>query len=242
MWRIICPPNNYTVPIPVEAKPLELKEVANRLDLKYTEDQESKKIYVGNNPVPTDKALGARLALAYPGPMLSESTQNLKASAAVHFPIIISEARRVGLIRSQLAYVLATATHESGAGQWMEEWADGSDYEGRADLGNTQPGDGVKFKGRGYVQLTGRANYASWSRQLNMELVKNPGAVKATSIAAKILVQGMARGTFTGVRLSDFISLSKLDFVNARKIINGLDRAKDIAAIAHAFDAELQKI
>lgn len=54
--------------------------------------------------------------------------------------------------------------HESGGLRWMEEIADGSDYEGRRDLGNTQPGDGRRFKGRGPIQLTGRGHYAECSR------------------------------------------------------------------------------
>jgi len=57
------------------------------------------------------------------------------------------------------------------------EFASGKAYEGRKDLGNTQPGDGVKFKGRGYIQLTGRANYDKFSKFVNEDCVSNPDLV-----------------------------------------------------------------
>lgn len=72
------------------------------------------------------------------------------------------------------AAFLAQLGHESGSLRYMEEIASGRAYEGRRDLGNTQPGDGVRFKGRGPIQITGRANYAAASRDLGIDLVNNP--------------------------------------------------------------------
>lgn len=77
----------------------------------------------------------------------------------------------------RLAHFLSQCAHESGNFQWVTEFATGSEYEGRLDLGNTQPGDGVRFKGRGYIQLTGRANYTAFSKFCGEDCVTNPELV-----------------------------------------------------------------
>lgn len=77
----------------------------------------------------------------------------------------------------RLAHFLAQCAHESGNFKFVVEIASGKAYEGRKDLGNTQPGDGVRFKGRGYIQLTGRANYAQFSKFCGEDCVANPDLV-----------------------------------------------------------------
>ena len=81
-------------------------------------------------------------------------------------------------IKRQVHY-LAQVFHESGSLRYMEEIASGKAYEGRRDLGNTQPGDGMLFKGRGYIQLTGRANYSKFNQcdVLDKDVVANPELV-----------------------------------------------------------------
>jgi putative chitinase len=72
------------------------------------------------------------------------------------------------------AAFLAQVGHESGGFTYLRELASGSAYEGRADLGNTEPGDGVRFKGRGLMQITGRKNYGTVGDALNLDLLVRP--------------------------------------------------------------------
>lgn len=77
---------------------------------------------------------------------------------------------------------ISQLAHESGSFFYTQEIASGSDYEGRADLGNIKSGDGVKFKGRGFIQITGRANYQSLSNDLGIDLIKKPELLGAKNI------------------------------------------------------------
>lgn len=73
-------------------------------------------------------------------------------------------------------HFIAQIAHESGCFNYVRELASGKDYEGRKDLGNTNEGDGVKFKGRGLIQVTGRANYEQCSKALfgDLRLINEP--------------------------------------------------------------------
>lgn len=74
----------------------------------------------------------------------------------------------------RVAAFLAQLAHESGSFRYTEEIATGDKYEGRLDLGNIHPGDGVRFKGRGLIQITGRANYKAVSDALNYDFISKP--------------------------------------------------------------------
>lgn len=83
------------------------------------------------------------------------------------------------------AAFLANIAHESGSLRYVLEIASGNAYEGRRDLGNTQPGDGVRFKGRGLPQITGRTNYLECGRALGLDLIAQPELLEQPMHAAR---------------------------------------------------------
>lgn len=145
-----------------------------------------------------------------------------------------------------LAYALATVHHETDRKfQGIEEY--GPDpyfkkYDGRASLGNNQPGDGLRFKGRGFVQLTGRRNYTKLGQILGIDLAGNPALALQVTNCVRILFYGMTNGTFTGRKLADYFNPTKSDWVNARRIINGTDKANLIAAYGKQYYASISYI
>ena len=132
---------------------------------------------------------------------------------------------------------LAQVGHESGSLFFTEELASGAAYEGRKNLGNTQPGDGIRFKGRGLIQITGRANYKAVGDALAVDLIKNPTLLGGKNVNKcspdQLKNAAMSAGWFWNSRklndLADKINISKpvdtganLDnFVLITKKING---------------------
>ena len=105
-------------------------------------------------------------------------------------------------------------------------------------LGNTPEadGDGQKYAGRGHVMITGLDNYKKFTKLLGIDLVKNPDLALDPVVSAKILTIGSLRGVFTTRKLSDYIRTGeRLDFIRARAVINGTDKAESIALHAEKF-------
>ena len=148
------------------------------------------------------------------------------------------------------AYMLATVKHECadtwqpvqerGTPAYFDKYEPGTRY-GR-QLGNKDKGDGARYKGRGYPQITGLDNYARLGAMIGLgdELVRNPERTLEPAIAYRIMSVGMRRGAFTGRKLAHYINAEGCDYVNARRVINSLDCAHKIADYAQVFEAVLR--
>ncbi len=110
--------------------------------------------------------------------------------ATEYLPCIVAAMAEFGITtKARQAAFLAQVGHESGGLHWtIEIWGPSlaqTHYEGRRDLGNTQPGDGFRFKGRGLLQTTGRANYIATGKALSMDLVNHPELLAEPEAASR---------------------------------------------------------
>lgn len=169
--------------------------------------------------------------------LLRAVPSSMRSHARLSIPLILDEARRLGINDSRhIAYILATMQRESSFG---------------ADMVNEDPGvtisGGSRYIPRGYVQIVHDYNYLYWARRLGIDLMNHPEQAANPGIAAKIIVGGMRDGTFTGVdrngnlipggghKLRDYINSRRTDFRQARRIVNSLDRAGEIATNAERY-------
>ncbi len=148
--------------------------------------------------------------------------------------LIIAEAKKQGLLRNQLAYVLGTGFWETG--KTMKPVEEAYYLKDKAEAYRKKNLRYYPYYGRGYVQLTWDYNYEKYG------IKDNPAKALEPSFAAYVLVDGMKNGVFTGKKLSNYITLSKSDFKNARRIVNGMDQAELIAEFARQYDKDLLAI
>jgi predicted chitinase len=154
-----------------------------------------------------------------------------------------------------LAYMLATTHHETGrAMQPVRETFAATDDEAikrleRAWAAGKLPwvttpywrrdADGKSWLGRGFVQLTHRANYKKVGSAISVDLMTDPDRAMEVDTALKVMCVGMRNGLFTSAKLSDFFNASKENWVQARKIINGLESADLVAGYARTYYAAI---
>lgn len=119
------------------------------------------------------------------------------------------------------AHFLAQVGHESGSLRYSEEIASGSAYEGRKDLGNTQAGDGVKFKGRGLIQITGRANYTSYGNYVQQDFLTN-----STTLAQSPWAADSAGWFWNSRKLNDLADQDNITAIT-KKINGGTNGLQD---------------
>lgn len=150
---------------------------------------------------------------------------------------LIDAAKARGLLRNQTAYLLATSFLETAhtmkpvvEAYWLSEaW--------RKKNLRYYP-----WFGRGFVQLTWEENYLRAEKELGVAFTKDPTLALDPDNAANIAVLGMQEGWFTRHKMADYIDLQHSDFFHARQIINGMDRANDIAVMAQQYDKDLRAI
>lgn len=111
------------------------------------------------------------------------------------------------------------------------------------ELGNLTPGDGVKYPGMGYPQVTGKTNYAKAKAKTGIDFIASPRLMLQPGPAARVMRSGMVEGWFTGRKLADYIPRDRpatlAEFKPARRIINSTDRAGDVARYAFGFQGYL---
>src|SRR5690606_31803246 len=161
----------------------------------------------GRLGVPVDGIIGAGTMTALFARMGAQRpiAEELGLAANVHF-------RTYGILDSglRLAHFMGQCGHESGGFRYMEEIASGAAYEGRADLGNTQPGDGRRYKGRGPIQLTGRANCPRVGRKIGIDLESHPDMVSHPSVGLLVgCVYWADRGLNAKADADDLLGLTR---------------------------------
>jgi putative chitinase len=138
---------------------------------------------------PGDATVAALLAGLPPGPTKEKLSvvmpRALPSKIDLYYEPLVAGMKKYGITTPlRMAHFVSQIAHETASFLYAEEIADGSAYEGRMDLGNTLPGDGKRYKGRGLIQLTGRANYTQYAKDSGADCVAQPERVTADAFAA----------------------------------------------------------
>jgi predicted chitinase len=154
----------------------------------------------------------------------------LRQSQVDGFIFLLSQMEVSQIEKHQQAYMLATVWHETGREmQPVRESPRQTDEWRKRNLRY------FPYYGRGYVQITWRDNYTKFGDRLGIDLVGDPDLALQPEISWQILHDGMVHGLFTGMGLGRYINNEKIDYTNARRIINGNDKASVIAGYANQF-------
>jgi hypothetical protein len=139
------------------------------------------------------------------------------------------------LPQNQIAYIMATAEWETG--RTFRPVRERRAREGTKLRATQDRYWHTGYYGRGHVQITWERNYLKLGQRLGLgdALVKNPDAALREDISQRILLVGMLEGLFTGKKLSDYVNAQKTDYVGARAVVNGTDKAQEIAALARKW-------
>lgn len=152
-----------------------------------------------------------------------------------------------------IAYILATCVFETSKRMLPKEEMGSDEYfrlmydiTGERSaialrMGNTEEGDGLKYKKRGIVQILGKKAYTDFGDNIGKDLVSTPEEVLVLETAVEILVKGMLRGWFTGITIYNYITPSKTDYLNARRTVNGTDNAKRIAMMTEQLEQAIKE-
>jgi hypothetical protein len=179
--------------------------------------------------------------------MRAELDSSLSQSQVDGTEALLDEGEKRKLPMNQLAYVLSTSWHETAATMMpIAEYGKGEGYDYLEYYDSSETTE-CKYKpqdayGRGYVQLTWEANYerADSECALGGALLADFDLALDPKVASEIIFQGMLDGWFTGKKLSDYINENITDYYNARRIVNGTDRADLLADYAETFEQALR--
>jgi len=184
--------------------------------------------------IPVDAQTMREIAPHFSGALAEQQNAIVTAVGAV----LADTLARYGIDnRLRIAHFLAQTCHESAGFRTTEEFASGQAYEGRADLGNDQPGDGPRYKGRGLLQLTGRANYRSLGKTLGLPLEAQPELAAQPVLSLTIACEfWKSRAINPLCDADDVVAVTRK--VNGGT--NGLEDRRALTAKAKAAIARLQ--